>query len=84
MAKSEKKAAAKKASDKRTLSAPNGDKWFIKRNEKGQIKESDDVSKSLSQDVKQHAQTSAKPSYGDKGDQPAKKVAPKKTAAKKK
>lgn len=84
MAKSAKKAAAKKSSDKRTLIAPNSDKRFIKRDEKGQIKESDDVGKSLSQDVKKHAKTEVKPGYGDKGDQPAKKVASKKTAAKEK
>lgn len=84
MAKSVKKAVAKKSSDKRTLIAPNGDKRFIKRNEKGQIKESDDVGKSLSQDVKKHAKTEAKPGYGDKGDQPAKKAATKKVPAKKK
>jgi len=44
--------AAKKASGKRTTIAPHGDKRYVKRNEKGQFKESDDVGRSLSQDVK--------------------------------
>jgi hypothetical protein len=87
MAKSTKKAAAKAGSNKRSLIAPNGDKRYIKRNEKGQIKESDDVGKSLSQDVKQTAKKKVKPGYGDQGDQPkkaaGKKAAGKKAAAKK-
>lgn len=62
------KGAAKKSSDKRELISPNGDKRYVKRNSKGQFKESDDVSRSLSKDVKQHAKAKAKPGYGDKGD----------------
>jgi len=61
--------AAKKASGKRTTIAPHGDKRYVKRNSKGQFRESDDVSKSLSQDVKKHAKKKVKPGYGDKGDQ---------------
>ncbi len=84
MAKSTSKGDAKKSSAKRTLIAPNGDKRYIKRDEKGQIKESDDQGKSLSKDVKQHAKKEVKPGYGDKGDQPTKKSAgAKKSAAKK-
>ena len=71
-------AKATKSSDKRTLIAPKGDKRYIKRDEKGQIKESDDQGKSLSQDVKQTAKNKVKPGYGDQGDQPKKKAAPKK------
>ncbi len=42
------KSSPKKTSEKRTLIEPHdGDKRYIKRNEKGQIKESDDVSRSL-------------------------------------
>ncbi len=85
MAKSTSKGAAKKSSDKRTLIAPNGDKRYIKRDEKGRIKESDDQGKSLSKDVKQHAKTEVKPGYGDQGDQTTKKpTGTKKSAAKKK
>lgn len=75
--------SAKKATGKRTLIEPNGDKRYIRRNEKGQIIESDDVSKSLSQDVKKTAKTKVKPGQGDKGDQPKKAVAAKKAATKK-
>jgi len=35
----------------------------------GQFKESDDVSRSLSQDVRRKAKTVVKSGYGDKGDQ---------------
>ncbi len=69
MAKSTGKAAAKKSESKRTLIAPNGDKRYVKRDEKGRFKESDDVSKSLSRDVKQTAKNKVKPGYGDQGDQ---------------
>ncbi len=73
MAKSTSKGAAKKSSDKRTTIAPNNDKRYIKRDEKGRIKESDDQGKSLSKDVKQPAKKKVKPGYGDQGDQPKKK-----------
>jgi hypothetical protein len=60
--------ATKKASGKRTTIAPNSDKRYIRRDEKGRIKESDDVGKSLSQDKKRSAKKEAKPGQGDKGD----------------
>ena len=60
---------AKKASGKRTTIAPRGDKRYVKRDAKGQFKESDDAGRSLSQDVKRHAKTKVNPGYGDKGDQ---------------
>lgn len=83
MAKSAKKAATKNSSNKRELIAPKGDKRYVKRDEKGQFKESDDVSRSLSQDAKQTAKKKVKPGFGDQGDQPAKKAATKKTSPKK-
>ena len=56
---------------KRELIEPNpGDKRFVRRDDKGQFKESVDVSKSLSQDVKKKAKTVAKSGEGDKGDRP--------------
>jgi hypothetical protein len=58
---------------KRQLIAPKGDKRFIRRDAKGRIKESDDVSRSLSQDQKRKAKTKVKAGQGDKGDRPAKK-----------
>ncbi|HVG11875.1 MAG TPA: hypothetical protein VM843_02675 [Flavisolibacter sp.] len=76
------KSAAKKGAAKRTTIAPNGDKRFIRRDDQGQIKESDDVGKSLSQDKKRTAKTAAKSGQGDKGDAPKKGAAKKSTATK--
>jgi hypothetical protein len=43
---------------KRELIEPNeGDKRYVRRDEKGRFKESDDVGRSLTQDRRQHAQT---------------------------
>jgi hypothetical protein len=53
---------------KRELIAPNGDKRLVRRDEKGRIAESDDLGKSLSQDVRKPAKTKAKPGQGDRGD----------------
>ena len=78
MAKSSNTGGKTKSSNKRTLIAPNDDNRYIKRDEKGQIKESDDQGRSLSKDVKQHAKKEVKPGYGDQGDQSKKKGAPKK------
>ena len=58
---------AKRAS-KRELIAPRGDKRYIRRDEKGRIKESDDVSRSLSQDSRVKAKTAVKSGQGDRGD----------------
>ncbi len=61
--------AAKKDSDgKRELIAPNGDKRYQRRNDDGTFGKSDDQSKSLSQDVRQHAKTKKPRGQGDKGD----------------
>ena len=53
---------------KRELIEPNGDKRYIRRDDKGRIKESDDVSRSLSQDRRKKAKTAAKRGQGDRGD----------------
>lgn len=45
------------------------DKRYVRRDEKGQFKESDDVGRSLSQDVKKAAKTKVKSGQGDRGDQ---------------
>lgn len=73
------KKAAKKASSGRELIAPNGDKRLIRRDAQGRIKESDDLGRSLSQDVRKASKTVVKSGQGDKGDQkkPAKKTAKK-------
>lgn len=54
---------------KRELIDTGSDKRYVRRNTKGQFKESDDVGKSLSQDVKKVAKTKVKPGQGDRGDQ---------------
>lgn len=61
--------ATKKTSTKRELIAPNGDKRLIRRDEQGRIKESDDLGRSLSQDVRKAAKTTVKSGQGDRGDQ---------------
>ncbi len=54
---------------KRELIEPHpGDKRYVRRDEQGQFKESDDVGKSLSQDQRQHSKTDAGKGQGDKGD----------------
>ena len=77
-----KKAAPKKSAAKRELVAPRGDKRYVRRDTAGRIKESDDVSRSLSQDRRRKAKTAAKAGQGDRGDRkPAKASARKKTSA---
>lgn len=73
-AKIAKKTAAKKGSGKRELINTGIDKRYVKRDSKGQFKESDDVGRSLSKDVKQHSKNKVKPGYGDQGDQPKRKA----------
>jgi hypothetical protein len=53
---------------KREQIAPKGDKRYIRRDSKGRIKESDDQSRSLSQDSRQEAKAEVKSGQGDKGD----------------
>jgi hypothetical protein len=63
------KGGFKMAEDKRELIEPNeGDKRYVRRDEEGQFKESDDVGRSLSQDQKRDAKTESEPGQGDKGD----------------
>jgi hypothetical protein len=54
---------------KRELIEPHkGDKRYVRRNPKGQFKESDDVGRSLAVDQRTKAKNVAKPGQGDKGD----------------
>jgi hypothetical protein len=62
------KRAAKQPAAKRELIAPRGDKRYIRRDPRGRIKESDDLSRSLSQDRRRKAKKAAKPGQGDRGD----------------
>ena len=55
---------------KRELIEPHkGDKRFVRRDEAGKFKESDDVSRSPSKAVRQNAKTVVKSGQGDRGDQ---------------
>jgi hypothetical protein len=44
------------------------DKRFVRRDEEGRFKESDDVGRSLAQDVRKKAKTTVKAGQGDRGD----------------
>ena len=56
---------------RRELIAPKGDKRYIRRDEGGRFKESDDVGRSLARDVRQRATSKAKSGQGDRGDRKA-------------
>jgi len=54
---------------RRELIEPHpGDKRYVRRNADGTFKESDDVSRSLRQDVRRTAKTESRPGQGDRGD----------------
>lgn len=54
---------------KRELIEPHkGDKRYVRRDEDGKFKESDDVSRSLSQDVRKDAENETESGHGDRGD----------------
>lgn len=61
------------AAKKRELIDTGSDKRYVRRNEKGQFAESDDVGRSLREDVKKAARKTVPPGQGDKGDQKRKK-----------
>jgi len=65
--------ATKKGAAKRELIDTGTDKRYVRRDEKGRFNESDDVGRSLSQDVKKKAKTKVPAGQGDKGDQKRKK-----------
>lgn len=56
---------------KRELIDTGTDKRYVRRDESGRFRESDDVGKSLAADRRQHAKTKAKKGEGDKGDRQA-------------
>ena len=53
---------------KRELIDTGSDKRFVRRDENGRFRESDDVGRSLAADRRQHAESTAKPGQGDRGD----------------
>jgi hypothetical protein len=67
-------ARARKSTSKRPKAArrelidTGTDKRYVRRNRKGQFKESDDVGRSLSADRRRRAKTKVKSGQGDKGD----------------
>ena len=65
-----KKAAtgAKKKAAKRESINTGRDKRFVRRDEQGQFRESDDVGRSLGQDRRKQAKAASKSGQGDKGD----------------
>jgi hypothetical protein len=72
----------KTRASKRELTAPRGDKRYIRRDEKGRIKESDDVGRSLSQDRRKKAKTKVASGQGDRGDRkPASRAPAKRKSA---
>ena len=68
MAAKRKTSGRKKSAAKRELIAPRGDKRYIRRDARGRIVESDDVSRSLSQDRRRRAKSKAPKGQGDRGD----------------
>jgi hypothetical protein len=59
---------AKQSASKRELIKPNGDARYIRRDEQGRIKESDDVGRSLAADRRTKSKTAVPSGQGDKGD----------------
>ena len=55
--------------NERELIDTGTDKRYVRRDEKGQFKESDNVGRSLSQDIRRKAKTTVKSGQGDRGDQ---------------
>ena len=54
---------------KRELVEPNpGDKRYVRRDDKGRFGQTDDVSRSLAQDVRRDAKHQAPKGEGDRGD----------------
>ena len=53
---------------KRELIDTGTDKRYVRRDDNGRFKESDDVGRSLAQDVRKSARTKVKAGEGDRGD----------------
>jgi hypothetical protein len=54
---------------KRELIDTGTDKRYVRRDEEGRFKESDDVGRSLAADRRHKSKTEVKPGQGDRGDQ---------------
>ena len=58
----------RKSSSKRELIDTGTDKRYVRRDERGHFKESDDVSRSLSADRRRQAKNKSERGQGDRGD----------------
>ena len=56
------------AKDRELIEPNEGDKRYVRRDEKGRFDEVVDVGRSLSQDRRREAKHDTKPGYGDRGD----------------
>ena len=61
--------AKKSSKSHRELIDTGTDKRFVRRDEKGQFKEVEDVGRSLARDRQQHAKKEVPSGQGDRGDQ---------------
>ena len=52
----------------RELISPRGDKRLVRRDSKGRFAQSDNLGRSLAQDVRHDAKTESKHGQGDRGD----------------
>lgn len=68
MAKKKSACSKRRPAAKRELIDTGTDKRYVRRDDKGQFHESDDVGRSLAQDRRRKATTVAKSGEGDKGD----------------
>ena len=67
-AKGSRRAGARRSTGTRELIDTGSDKRYVRRDSQGRFKESDDVGRSLGQDRKRKAKTTAKRGHGDRGD----------------
>jgi hypothetical protein len=65
------KATTRKHSSARELIDTGTDKRYVRRDDHGRFKESDDVGRSLSADRRRHAKAESKKGQGDRGDRKA-------------
>ncbi len=68
-----KKKTSKRKAHKRELIDTGKQKRYVRRNDRGQFNEVDDMGRSLSQDRKRKAKTVVPAGQGDKGDQKRRK-----------
>jgi hypothetical protein len=61
--------ANQKSASKRELIDTGTDKRYVRRDDQGRFEESDDVGRSLAQDVRKKAKTKVPAGQGDRGDQ---------------